>query len=55
MHKEIVYSATLIIRTLFIRNLDYPDLLETNSTDLFWPKLADLCTFMNAADHDHAI
>ena len=26
-----------------------------NSTDLSWPKLTDLCTFMNTADHDHAI
>ena len=26
-----------------------------SSTDLSWPKLTDLCTYMNAADHDHAI
>ena len=78
-----VYSATSIILTLFIENLDYPDLFETgrhisthaqrawpmnflgvwrqlnddldSSTDLFWPKLTDLCTFLNAADHDRAI
>ena len=26
-----------------------------SSTDMSWPKRTDLCTFMNAADHDHAI
>ena len=25
-----------------------------SSTDLSWPKLTDLCTYMNSADHDHA-
>ena len=77
------YSATSIIQTSFIWNLDYPDLLETSSyigthmqrawpmiflgvwqqlnddldtsTDLSRPKLTDLGTYVNAADHDHAI
>ena len=26
-----------------------------SSIDLSWPKLTDQCTYMNAADHDHAI
>ena len=71
-----INCATSIIRTSFIRTLDYPDLFKcskyTNThgilgvwkqlikahgcpADLSWHKLINLCTCMNAADHDHPI